>query len=196
MPTMQLSATAQQSASATQAMDGMSMGMMMDMPSTPVLGAKAVDITNRNGSTTTLSNGKGDTKTMFARPVVEDRTKAAGVINTLVNSTAKYADTSVAQAAGYDFTALPIEGDILHVPNKSFSKQFGGTDLQHPGMLLYRKTGNQLTLIGTVLTATRTAPDLGMGQWHVHNDHVELMKHVWLEPDNLDQAFSESAPPR
>jgi hypothetical protein len=143
-----------------------------------------------------VGSSPGHSKQMYTRQLPEDRTKAAGVLQRLMAATAKYADPAVAQAAGYDFTKLPIEGDILHVPNPAISKANGGHDLDAPAMLLYRKTGDGPHLIGVVLTATRTAPDLGMGEWHTHDEHVDLMKHVFFTPNDLDTAFGEKTPPK
>ncbi|MCZ4497049.1 MAG: hypothetical protein JWM25_1634, partial [Thermoleophilia bacterium] len=142
---------------------------------------------------------KGDWKRVYARPA-EDRAKGAASLKTMMDSTAKYADTTAATAAGYDFSRSIVEGTLVHVPNPTFAKQYGGADLNHPSMLLYRKTDAGLQLIGNVMTASKQAPDLGMGSWHTHQKagttggNTDLMMHVWFLPNNLDAAFSETQP--
>lgn len=157
------------------------------------------DTSNEAGSKTNVSNSKGDWKRVYARPA-EDRAKGAASLKTMMDSTAKYADTTAAAAAGYDFSRSIVEGTLVHVPNPTFAKQYGGADLNHPSMLLYRKTDAGLQLIGNVMTASKQAPDLGMGSWHTHQKagttggNTDLMMHVWFLPNNLDAAFSEAQP--
>jgi hypothetical protein len=172
-------------------------GSMAGMPgmsaaaatSTANLGASALVSTANTAHSHTVTHADGSTKTMFNRTVPEDRTKAAGVVRQLMDSTSRYADANVAKAAG--FTFLPAEGDLVHAKNPNAKM---GVNLNEPNMLLYRKTSSGLKLIGAVLMAVDKAPDLGLGEWHVHDGHRELMKHVWFTPGNLDAAFSESEP--
>lgn len=159
------------------------------------------DTSNEAGSTTNISNGQGDWKRTYARPA-EDRAKGAASLQTMMNSTAAFKDINAAKAAGYDFSKAIVEGTLVHVPNPGFSKQYGGADLNHPSMLLYRKvnTGSGYELIGNVMTASKQAPDLGMGRWHTHQKagttggNTDLMMHVWFLPGNLDAAYSETIP--
>jgi hypothetical protein len=49
------------------------------------------------------------------------------------------------------------------------------------------------------MTASKQAPDLGMGRWHTHqhagtDTNTDLMMHVWFLPDDLDSAYSETIP--
>ncbi|MCW2927847.1 MAG: hypothetical protein JWM86_1815 [Thermoleophilia bacterium] len=155
---------------------------------------------NEAGSSTNVSNSKGDWKRTYARPA-EDRTKAAQSLQTMMQSTAPYRNIDAAKAAGYDFSKAIVEGSLVHVPNATFSKQYGGADLNHPSMLLYRKgTDGTLSLIGNVMTASKQAPDLGMGRWHTHQKagtsggNTDLMMHVWFLPSDLNSAFSETIP--
>ncbi len=157
------------------------------------------DTNNRVGEKTNVSNSKGDWKITYARPT-ENRTKAANSLATMMHSTAAYKDINAAKAAGYDFDKAIVEGTLVHVPNPTFSKQYGGADLNHPSMLLYRKGADgSLSLIGNVMTASKQAPDLGMGRWHTHqhagsDTNTDLMMHVWFLPNDLDAAYSETIP--
>ncbi len=142
-----------------------------------------------NGVSKTWASGKHT----FERTEPEDRTKAAAILQKLMSSTAKYADPAVAQAAGYDFNKHAVEGDLVHV-SKSTNQDL---NLDDPGMLLYRKQSDgSLKLIGAVLGSYGSAPDLGIGEWHVHGDgNQNMMKHVWFTPNDLTTAYQESEPP-
>ncbi len=163
------------------------------LDSKTLLGPHVVNAQVQNEAVATLKrNADGSVaKTLFNRPVPEDRAKAAAVVQRLMQSTARYQDPAVAQAAGYDFTKHKLEGgNLLHV-----SKKGDGLNLDDPNMLLYRKEGNSYKLIGVVLGASKTAPDLGMGTWHTHAGNTDLMKHIWFTPNDLDTAFQEATPP-
>ncbi len=166
-------------------------GAYATMDSKTLLGPRVVDAAVQNAQTAKIRyNADGSVaKSLFNRPVPEDRAKAQAVIQRLMQSTAKYQDPAVAQAAGFDFNKHKLEGDLLHVSRKG-----DGLSLDDPHMLLYRKTDQGLKLIGVVLTASKTAPDLGMGTWHTHFGNTDLMKHLWFTPNDLDTAFQETTP--
>jgi hypothetical protein len=131
-------------------------------------------------------------KRTFQRPVPEDREKASAILQRLIEATKQYEDPQAARAAGYDFNKHALEGDLLHV-----SKPGNPLDIDDPNMLLYRKTGDSYKLIGVVLGSSRSAPDLGMGTWHVHGaTNTDFMKHIWFTPNDLDTAFQEPTPSR
>jgi hypothetical protein len=162
------------------------------MDSRTLLGPHIVDARVQNAATAQIRhNADGSVaKSLFNRPVPEDRAKALAVVQRLMQSTAKYQDPAVAQAAGYDFSKHKLEaGNLLHV-----SKKGDGLNLDDPSMLLYRKVGDSYKLIGVVLTASKTAPDLGMGTWHTHFGNTDLMKHIWFTPNDLGTAFQEATP--
>lgn len=140
-------------------------------------------------NTTTTSSGK----VVFGRSQPEDRAKAGAVLDRLMQSTATYQDSNAAKAAGYNFDKFPVEGGgLVHA-----IKGGQNLDLDAPGMILYRKqTDGSLKLIGVALGANGSAPDLGMGTWHVHGaGNVNMMKHIWFTPNSLDTAFNETTPP-
>jgi hypothetical protein len=153
------------------------------------LGASALVSASSTALSHTITHSNGTTKTMFTRQVPEDRAKAANVVSQLMASTGRYADSNVAKAEG--FTFLPPEGDLVHARNPHAKD---GVNLNEPNMLLYRQTGSGLELIGAVLMSHGSAPDLGLGEWHVHDNSQEMMKHVWFTSNNLDAAFSETEP--
>ncbi|MCW2973938.1 MAG: hypothetical protein JWN72_2211 [Thermoleophilia bacterium] len=147
-----------------------------------------ISASNFANSTTTSSG-----KVVFGRTAPEDRAKAGAVVNKLISSTAKYADSNAAKAAGYDFDKFPVEGGgLVHA-----IKGGQNLDLDAPGMILYRKQADgSLKLIGAALGANGAAPDLGMGTWHVHGaGNINMMKHIWFTPNDLDTAFNETTPP-
>lgn len=167
-------------------------GQYAAMDSRTLLGPKIVDAALQNAQTAQIRyNADGSVaKSLFNRPVPEDRAKGLAVVQRLMQSTARFQDPAVAQAAGYDFSKHKLEGGgLLHV-----SKKGDGLSLDDPSMLLYRKTGDSYKLIGVVLTASKTAPDLGMGTWHTHFGNTDLMKHIWFTPNDLNTAFQETTP--
>lgn len=158
-----------------------------------LLGPNVVSAAVQNAQTAQVRYNADGTiaKSVFNRTIPENRDKARAIIERLMQSTAKYQDPAVAMAAGFDFNKHKLEGGgLLHV-----SRRGSGTDLDDPNMLLYRKQADgSLKLIGVVLTASKTAPDLGMGTWHTHFGNQDLMKHLWFTPNNLDTAFQEPTP--
>jgi hypothetical protein len=169
-----------------------SIGQYASMDSKTLLGPNVVNATVQNAQTANIRyNADGSVaKSLFNRAVPEDPAKAQAIVQRLMQSTAKYQDPAAAQAAGYDFNKHAIEsGGLLHV-----SKKGDGLNLDDPSMLLYRKTGDTYKLIGVVLTASKTAPDLGYGTWHTHFGNTDLMKHIWFTPNDLTTAFQENTP--
>ncbi|MCW2920212.1 MAG: hypothetical protein JWL76_86 [Thermoleophilia bacterium] len=169
-----------------------SLSQYASLDSKTLLGPNVVNATVQNAQTANMRlNADGSVaKSMFNRVVPEDPAKAQAIVQRLMQSTAKFQDPAAAQAAGYDFSKHKLEGGgLLHV-----SKPGNGLNLDDPSMLLYRKTGDTYKLIGVVLTASKTAPDLGVGTWHTHFGNTDLMKHIWFTPNDLKTAYQEETP--
>ena len=169
-----------------------SLSQYASLDSKTLLGPNVVNAAVQNSQTAQIRYNADGTvaKSLFNRPVPEDPAKAQAIVQRLMQSTAKYQDPAAAQAAGYDFGKHKLEGGgLLHV-----SKPGSGLNLDDPSMLLYRKTGDSYKLIGVVLTASKTAPDLGVGTWHTHFGNTDLMKHIWFTPNDLNTAFQETTP--
>ena len=108
-----------------------------------------------------------------------DSAHARAVVNTLRQSIAKYADTSVAVADGYRMFKPQLSfRPVYHFTSRQNARaNESGFDPARPTSLLYeRGPDGRLQLIGAMFTAPRAATEdelnarvpLGIAPWHLH----------------------------
>lgn len=108
-----------------------------------------------------------------------DKERATEIVRRFLSATAGYRDFRVAMSSGYDRILAPtIPQPEYHFINPhASSRELGGRfDLQQPGSLLYKRTGDSYELIGAMYMAPSnstaeqldTLLPLSIVQWHLH----------------------------
>ncbi|MBD5655374.1 MAG: hypothetical protein IAI50_09345 [Candidatus Eremiobacteraeota bacterium] len=116
--------------------------------------------------------------TVRATPEAGDQARADAIVVAARRVMAQYPTVDAGEAAGYAKFLPSVMLPIEHFTNDSYAAQaaFGDFDPMHPTSLIFKRNGQNLTLVGVMYTSKRDAGaaelnsrvPLSIGTWHRH----------------------------